>query len=284
MKKLILLLFIPLVFTCSSDSSDGDSNNPIQNDKKPVTITFEHPICGGDGITHIFTFLYSGDKIISGTQEQFYYISGSNCSEVDPMFNTSFTNVYSDEKLVSTNVIRPNYTGSSWKNYMTTYEYNSYGLITTLTRQYYDTDGVEYNTGANKTLTYNWTNNNLTRQTLDEQGNLIAIDNYDSNYNSIETINYVNGSQYSVSDGTFDLNKFDPFINTHQDYLWYSLDVVGKRGSNPQISRTNTYLTDNSVVDNLFDNIYDEDNFLIQSDRTRSDQSSYLRIMRFYYE
>ena len=34
MKKLIFLLFIPLVFTCSSDSSDDNTNNV--DDTNPV--------------------------------------------------------------------------------------------------------------------------------------------------------------------------------------------------------------------------------------------------------
>ena len=40
MKKLILLLFIPLVFTCSSDSSDDniDDTNPVYLDSNGVTI------------------------------------------------------------------------------------------------------------------------------------------------------------------------------------------------------------------------------------------------------
>ena len=56
MKKLILLLFIPLVFACSSDSDNDDEfgvciDETLINLETPCPAVVD-PVCGCDGITY----------------------------------------------------------------------------------------------------------------------------------------------------------------------------------------------------------------------------------------
>ena len=52
MKKLILLLFIPLVFTCSSDSSDDNTDNTVPvDDTNPVYLAENGVTVGKVGLS-----------------------------------------------------------------------------------------------------------------------------------------------------------------------------------------------------------------------------------------
>ena len=75
MKKLILLLFIPLVFTCSSDSSDDntddtvpvDDTNPVYLDENGVTIKArDWAIVGDQGTIDGVTYTIVSNATLGG--------------------------------------------------------------------------------------------------------------------------------------------------------------------------------------------------------------------------
>ena len=164
MKKLILLLFIPLVFTCSSDNP-GDSNQSenenLDNYPKLISTTREHPnLC--DGIYSNIQYSYSGDKIISTSTTVYYdYInsSGEECIYYgdEGYINNIVNNVYSGDVLVSQNVIFYNSDGVQNGNRLILYEYDDNGLLSKMTRQGFDNDG---NLNLLDEVIYFWTNNN----------------------------------------------------------------------------------------------------------------------------
>ena len=76
------MLCIPLVFTCSSDSSDGGSENNLIIDDRPkvVTWTRERSYCPQP--FQAFNFIYENGKVISGD---------ANIGEIVDIFSVSFS-------------------------------------------------------------------------------------------------------------------------------------------------------------------------------------------------
>ena len=69
MKKLILLLFIPLVFTCRSDSSDDDTN-PVYLDANGVTIKArDWAVVGESGVINGITYTIVDGATLAGMIE-----------------------------------------------------------------------------------------------------------------------------------------------------------------------------------------------------------------------
>ena len=71
MKKLILLLFIPLVFTCSSDSSDDNNNNNSNNPSIQKLIESITVISGECGYAENLWLYYDNENRISSYEIQF---------------------------------------------------------------------------------------------------------------------------------------------------------------------------------------------------------------------
>jgi len=99
MKKLILLLFIPIVFTCSSDSSDGDSdnNNPCPNQPQLTTLEVSNIIY--DENTDLVSATFSGE--IQNIQ------LGANC-ETFSITNQGFAYSTNIQPTTSDNVVNAN--------------------------------------------------------------------------------------------------------------------------------------------------------------------------------
>ena len=95
MKKLILLLFIPLVFTCSSDSSDDNSTCPSQ----PQLTTNEVSNISYDEDTNLASATFSGE--IQNIQ------LGANC-EIFSVTNQGFVYSNSIQPTIEDNVVNAN--------------------------------------------------------------------------------------------------------------------------------------------------------------------------------
>ena len=95
MKKLILLLFIPLVFTCSGgDSGSDDSNNPCPN--QPQLTTLEVSNISIDESTDLASATFSGE--IQNIQ------LGANC-ETFSITNQGFVYSTNIQPTTSDNVV-----------------------------------------------------------------------------------------------------------------------------------------------------------------------------------
>ena len=92
MKKLILLLFIPLVFTCSSDSSDDDTN-PVYLDANGVTIKArDWAVVGESGIINGITYTIVDGATLAGMIENgddVTRVCTSRIVDMSYMFNVS---------------------------------------------------------------------------------------------------------------------------------------------------------------------------------------------------
>ena len=125
MKKLILIfLFIPLVFTCSSDDESSDNNQNNNDGVLPSTITINRV----DGIPaeYITTYNYEGKKIVSIFEEHYY---DENLEETQERVFT-----YTENKI---SLIQEFYDGELSKLYEI--NYNSQGMISEVT--YINDDG-----------------------------------------------------------------------------------------------------------------------------------------------
>jgi len=300
MKKLIfLLLFIPL-FNCS-DGEDIVDNSPNTEDvslQMCVSVTIEYPnYCGGE-ITSAYSFNYDGNKIISGSLQRFYYSPSVflDCTEVDSSESLSeFENTYSNDKLITKTTTKSNYTSESgYKTVIKEYEYNNDGLIANQTTNYYDVNGNNVEVTGSSFLNpkfYNWINNNLTRQLTDEAGNVYMEFNYDSNYNQIKRYSYIGTTLRSEHTAVYEIDKYDPFFNSHEDFKWDTNEITGRNGKNPvlSINKINWSPDENGALfpesyDVYRENTYDENDFLTVTTETRTDEESYLKVIRFYYD
>ena len=187
MKKLILtILASSFLLSCSSDSSNDDSNNPTSTDLLVKTITdsggnqtFNYNgnkvsyVSTSNGVTSTFT--YNGDLIIKEEQT-----GGSS-------LNSIITYNYSNNLLTSSN------STNSSSNYNSTYTYNSDGSITEIR------NGNTSNSTEKNVLFYS-------------QGNCVKIENY-AFFDGVYTLNETIISTYD--------NKNSPFKNITGLYTAY---------------------------------------------------------------
>ena len=99
MKKLILLLFIPLVFTCSSDSSDDSSDDSSPCPNQPQLTTYEVSDISVDAVTYLASATLSGE--ILNIQ------LGDNC-ETFSVTNQGFVYSINIQPTISDNVVNAN--------------------------------------------------------------------------------------------------------------------------------------------------------------------------------
>ena len=152
MKKLILLLFIPLVFTCSSDS-DNDSqqdNNNFDNYPKLISFTRETANDSCEGLDWSVELSYSDDKIISSQTRVYHYYLGGECVYYgeDGFISNSINNVYSGDLLISQRVFMYNSDGTFDDSNFHLYEYDEEGLLNKWIIQRLDNNNVITEIGA----------------------------------------------------------------------------------------------------------------------------------------
>ena len=281
MKKLILLLFIPLVFTCSSDSSDDSQqdNNNFDNYPKLISYTREQPnLC--DGIKNLYEYSYSGDKILSFSARVYWLFYGGECNYFgnDGYINNTVNNVYSGDFLISQNMLVYNPYGEQTNNYIISYEYYENGLVSKMIEQRLDNNGEVIDSDE---FMFFWTNDNLTRQMTDSNGLTIEVKNYDSNYNCLETHHYSEGQIFHTKSSSFDLTKFNTLANSHKFWVW---NGAGPRNHNQVVSEYINDISDDSSYELYFEHAYNEYGFSSYTTINKSNDPSYFRIYNYNYE
>ena len=102
MKKLILLLFIPLVFTCSSDSSDDETNpvddtNPVYLDANGVTVKArDWAVVGESGVINGITYtIVNRETLVNmiANQEDLTRICTSRIVNMNSLFQNKSINL-----------------------------------------------------------------------------------------------------------------------------------------------------------------------------------------------
>ena len=277
MKKLILLLFIPLVFACSSDSSDDNQqdNNNFDNYPKLTSFTVERPNeC--DGLYWSVELSYSGDKIISTSHTNHYsYVNGEVSCNGDAYTANTVNNVYSGDLLISQNIFLYSPDGDLTQKYIHLYEYDEGGLLNKWIRQRLDNNDVIIDVDE---MEVSWTNDNLTRQITDIEGNF-STTNYDANYNTLDVSYYNQGQIISTRTYSYDMTQFDFLANSHKFWDW---NGVGPRNHNLWVSQTYNYEGDS--YDIFREIVANEYGFPISMSVTRSNDTSYIRIYNYNYE
>ena len=261
MKKLILLLFIPLVFACSSDSSDGDSNNSNENEDLILckTFTIERPNECGEQITTTYDFSFIGDKLISGSELSINYF---DCETI--YFQQNFNNSYSGDLLTQTNYTR---TISNDEDVNETwnilYEYNNQGLITSKTSPIQD-------------RFYSWLNNNSVCQVSDSSGQLVATIIYDENFNIIESRSVQSDGSEHIIYREYDYSKKSPWAEANSGFFY---QYTSADRANPRISYSNNY------SDNVFyyEYTYNSDDYVVELLRSYNDDGV-TRVYKYYYD
>ena len=261
MKKLILLLFIPLVLGCSSDSSDGDSNNSNENEDLILckTLTIERLNTCGEQITTTYDFSFIGDKLISGSE---LGIALADCETIQYQHN--FNNTYSGDLLTQSSYTRTIQTGEevneTW-NIM--YEYNNQGLIT---RKISSIENDKF---------YSWFNNNSVCQVSDSDGQLIGTIIYDENYNKIEVRAVQSDGSEHITYREYDYTKNSPWAEANSGFFY---QFTWADRANPRISYSNNY------NDNIwsYEYTYNSNDYVVEVLNSYNDDGK--TVYRYYYE
>ena len=280
MKKLILLLFIPLLFTCSSDddNSNSENSNQISNDDDLILCTsYTRQRMNSNTEDYIWTAsaTYSGSKTISSSYIQYTYNSATQSVDEEIWYKN---HIYSGDLEVSTYT---NYevNGVTTVNSVSEdYEYNDDGLIVKESITYFLNDEVI----SYEERFFSWTNENLTRQQTDENGQLISVINLDSNNNILEEIQYENGQIYRVISRTYDYSKNSQFKNVENFWAfgYYPHYPPNMPYQNPLISEHYS----NNDCTYFYEHTYDQNDFQISSNRTSNCNSDYLVIYNWNYD
>ena len=152
MKKLLLLLFTPLIFTCSDESSDSDNNSNNSSNKKLISWTMGY--CEDCEYTDA-EFLYDNEQLVSIIET---YYSTNPEGELEDEPHTTIVEI------------------EHYENY---YVLNSAGdnpvEVPINTDGFYAGSGVEYVDGymmySDSSGAYEWSEGNLINiEVLDEQG------------------------------------------------------------------------------------------------------------------
>ena len=272
MNKLILLLFITLVFACSSDSSDGGSENNFNIDDRPkvVTWTRERSYCPQPFQT--FNFIYENGKVISGNAnigEIVDIFSGECTTEGFTIY--SFTIAYQNDLIFSINTQYEILWGeNSNRSQLITYEYNEDDLIISKTTLVYE-DGVEINSHVNN---YEWTNNNLIMSTYYSNGNIESYTEFDTNYNRIQNVSYSETGDQCITNYETNYNVIYPYF------------AYGIYGSVAPPTYNGWISINSSCEDDIdfFDYEVDENGYVTSVTRTKSNDPDFYSTTRYYFE
>ena len=277
MKKLILLLFIPLVFACGTDESNGETSNQINDDNLILCTSYTRQKMNSNTEDYIWTAsaTYSGNKTISSSYIQYIYNSTTQSIDEKIWYKN---HIYSGDLEVSTYT---NYevNGIATANSVSEdYEYNDDGLIIKESRTYFLNDEII----SYEESFFSWTNNNLTRQQTDENGQLISVINLDSNNNILEEIQYENGQIYREISRTYDYSKNSQFKNVENFWAfgYYPHYPPNMPYQNPQITEYNS----NNDCTYFYEHTYDQNEFTILTNKTSNCNSDYLVIYNWNYD
>ena len=182
----------------------------------PTSMTREYISGWSAGLTREYQFVYSGSKVISQSRTRPFYPTGIQ----------HWTHIYSGGLRVSTyeTGLYDDWTDGNY-SYETLFEYNDDGLL--IEEKQLNENGDEmwvYN--------YSYTNNNLTRQKISADGQLITVINYGSDSNIIETLHYNSGVLTNIITHTYDDknniyknvtgNPHNPFQGANNEISSYS--------------------------------------------------------------
>jgi len=186
MKKLILLLFIPLFFTCSSDSSDDSSPCPNQ----PQLTTNEVSDISVDSVTDLANATFSGEilniqlgnncEIFSFTNQGFVY-----STSIQPTIEDNVVNANGESVTVSVDglpVETTYYVRTFITNVLGTFYGNEVSFTTPLSTNpiYLDDNGITIKakewaevgmTGVVDGITYTIVNEEMLYDMIDSEGN-----------------------------------------------------------------------------------------------------------------
>jgi len=281
MKRLVLLAFL-IMFSCSKEKDSGDTDNNTEDLILCTSWSKEYKYEPYDNDILNYSATYSGNKIISSSRQLRDYIDYPSDYTI---VNEYSTHIYNGELQTST---RRTYEGEGYYfsipyenvQELTEYEYNDDLLIkATISTYQVGTDNVaEFESSFE--LFYTWTNNNLTRQEKNSEGQLLEVLNFDNNNNIIEGIRYYSDGQiYRVITMTYDYTKNSPFMNTTSFFPFFSGGYVNKTYGNSQISIHHSD-TDCTYYD---EHTYNDNGFPISSVRTSSCDSDFLILYNWYY-
>ena len=264
MKKLILLLFIPLVFACSSDDSANENLDNLT--PKVVTWTREKSYCQEPYLS--YNIIYENDKVIGGN------VNSGNSTAIpcttDGFIVYSFTVAYQNDLIFSINTQGEIMMGESDNSSnLVTYDYNEDGLIIARNFTYYE-DNIE--TG-NSVQNFEWTNNNLILSTYYQDGSIAGYTEFDNDYNKIQIVTYSETGEQCIT--SYQTN-YDVLVPPFPDGLF----GVAPESRNGFISIHNS--CDN--VTKYFDYEVNENGFASSVTSTRSDDPDYYSTTRYYYE
>ena len=279
-EKLVLLAFL-IMFSCSKEKDSKDTDNNTEDLVLCTSWSKEYQSGPYDNEVLNFSATYSGNKIISSSRQKIDYIGVTNDYTI---VNEYSTHIYNGELQISTRRSyqgEGDYLGIPLKNiqFLMEYEYNDDDLLVKQTRTAYNLDEAI----SSYQLFYTWTNNNLTRQEKNSEGQLYEVINFDNNRNPIEVIQYSYSSPgqiFRIITSTYDYTKNSPFMNTTSFYPFYNDELeVNKTYGNPLIS--NHY--SNTDCTYYEEPIYNDNGFQISSVRTSSCDSDYLLLYNWYY-
>jgi len=266
-KYLLLLLFIPL-FNCS-DGEEIIDNVPDPNYLLCISDTNEYISGSYEGAEVTNTYTYSENKLISATLEGVVLSNGVLVNNQN--FYIDYT--YSDDLLISVNRTE-DLIGASGLNPLSNtedYEYSNDGLLIKKTITMYDNGDItniyEY--------FYSWSNNNLTRQMTDSDGNIVKIMTFDSNNNILEYQLYHLGELINQHTYNYDYSKNSAFSNS----ISYVFSEDYPKGMNPLLS---IYFLASDRTYN-YENTYDDNGYILSYLRTSSTDANNLRRRTYTY-
>ena len=272
MKKLILLLFIPLVFACSSDSIDVTNLN---NDDTPKVISFTRERSGCELITSTHNLVYENNRVVSGESRGGKYILTGECSDED-WFVYSFTVQYENDKIASIYSIYEIENGQvSNKSRTDNFQYNNLGLISSKETIVYENENITIYSFHQ----YEWENNNLTMNVYQQDGvntdilHLNQINNYDSNFNMLTQVNAPN-TEYEFT-VTRQIN-YDVLLPVFPVGLYGSISYA----QNGLISQSQS--NEDSI--DFYNYEINENGYPNSVTRTVSDNPDFYSITSYYYD
>lgn len=222
MKKLILtILASSFILSCSTNSSNDNSNNPASTGLLVKTITSTNP--SGSGTQ---TFNYNGNKLINSISSDGSYSTWTYNGEyiiAANSVNSSEGSGYIDTFNYSTNLLTSSTHNSNTSNssdtYNSTYTYNSDGSITEIRTSTYTNTTGNTSSSTNKYIRFY------------SQGNCVKEDNY-SILNGVTTLTGSTTYSYDTNNPPFkNITGFYALLNPQGTRTNNVINSIGKYAS-----------------------------------------------------